>query len=289
MKDVATLSGGPKKPKEEKPKKLLRRKSSVSVDPESVSVTRKSIPLWESKWTTEQLQDRRSKMGSREFDRGYRQVAVSDDDLVFKMESIEQCLERDVVLPDKLYKGSMWENMIRDGGVDLAIATANKELAYFVILGIATDRKTHDRWIIQMERSRGLTFSQQIDAIRAAYYRFGYEIIEVENNGYQNAVVRHFSEEEQQLIPVRGFHTGEVQKKDLELGVPSLAVEFEHHRWHIPYGDVNTRRRMEPLLEELYSYPSPGVHDDCLMALYFAREARRNAVSQNVNVHMVRF
>jgi len=238
-------------------------------------VKKENIPLWEAKWNEQALREKRASMGAREFDRGYRQRAISDEDLFFKSEWIDAALDRNLSVPDTVTKDSFWYKFPRDAGVDLAIATADKEAAYFVVFGVCTTRDWH-RWAMTMHFSRGLTFGQQTAVIMEFQDRYKFDIVTVESNAYQEALVRHFTEEGAGgRVPVTGFHTGRIQKVDVELGIPGMAVEFEQGRWHIPYGDARSRRIMEPFIEELRTYPTPGSHDDAVMASFLARESRR--------------
>ncbi len=235
------------------------------------------IPLWTEKWPKEALLEKRQVMGAREFDRGFRQRAISDEDLLFKPEWIDRALDRNMVLPDSASPGTFWAKFPRDAGVDLAIASAEKEAAFFAIVGIATTNDWH-RWVMNVEFTRGLTFGQQTFLMSQCQDRFQYEIVTVENNGFQDSILRHYQEEGTIVgtrVPVRAFRTGAVQKKDLAIGVPSMGIEFEQARWHIPYGDARSRRIVEPLIEEMRQYPEPGFHDDAIMAMFFARESRR--------------
>ena len=234
--------------------------------PEHESIVRKErIPLWEAKWNKEALLEKRAAMGAREFDRGYRQRAISEEDLLFKQEWIDAALDRSIEIPDSVTNTGFWTSFPRDAGVDLAIAHEDREAAYFSLMGIMTTRDYH-RWVLCNAFTRGLSFGQQVGLITEYQARYKFEIVTVESNAYQESMVRHFKESGNDggRVPVRGFHTGKVQKRDLELGVPALAVEFEQNRWHIPYGNAKSRRIMEPLIEELRQFPSPGFHNDCV-------------------------
>lgn len=259
-------------------------REEVTADGESV-VTKRIIPLWGLKWNKEALQSKRLEMGSREFDRGYRQRAMSEDDLLFKPEWIDRALDRTIAIPDSIKRGDFWAKFPRDAGVDLAISE-EQSAAFFAIIGVCTTRDWH-RWLMSVCLKKGLSFNQQAGTLLEYQDRYQFDIVNVESNAYQESLVRHFKEEGViGRVPVRGFRTGRLQKVDVELGVPSMAVEFEQDRIHIPYGNQRTRRIVEPLVEQLKAYPTPGAHDDAVMALFFAREARRlgNFVKADISI-----
>lgn len=257
---------------------------------DDVIIKKELIPLWTAKWNKAALMEKREDMGAREFDRGYRQRAISDEDLLFKREWIEKCLDRQTVLPDACTPKSFWSTLYRDAGVDLAIASAEKEAAYFAITGIATTKDWH-RWIMGFYFTRGLSFGQQAGAIVEYNDRFAFDIVTVESNAYQEAIIQHMNEAGfgGNRVPIMGFKTGRLQKVDIELGIPGMAVELEQQRWHIPWGDTRSRRILEPLVEELFQYPLPGFHDDGIMSMFFARESRRSGMRVLPKIHVLRF
>jgi hypothetical protein len=259
---------------------------SFMPDEDSV-VTKRNIPLWTAKWDSEALKSKRLQMGAREFDRGFRQRAISEEDLLFKHEWIDGSLDRSLVIPDAITSKDFWGKFPRDAGVDLAISEA-QSAAYFAIVGILTTKDWH-RWLLTVFLRKGMSFGQQASAIVEHQDRFHFDIVNVENNAYQESLVRHFKEDGLiGKVPVRGFRTGRLQKVDIELGIPSMAVELEQGRYHIPYGNARTRRIVEPLVEQLLSYPTPGTNDDAVMACFFAREARRQNMHARADISIIR-
>lgn len=234
----------------------------------------KQIPLWESKWSTQTLQDKLADLGQREFDRSYRQYPISEQDLLWKREWIDNALDRSVSLPVKVMPNDFWGKMRRFGGMDLAIGTAENEAAFFC-LSIVGFTKDGMRWIAGINHHRGITLNTQFQILAQAYVDIGWEVCGVENNGIQAAIEGFVRET--MTIPTRPIHTGSLQKTDTIVGVPSLATEFEQGRWRIPYGDRRTKNLVDPLLEELYAYPSPGTFFDTIMALYFATRMYRDS------------
>ena len=247
----------------------------------SEDVRYETLPLWAEKWSEAELRARYSKMGPREFDRGFRQIAISEEDLLWPADAIEKAKEHNVVLP--LALEGQWKAMRRFAGVDLAVADESQELAYSVLLAIGVDEHGH-RWVMGIERHRGLSLNAQCLHIVDWHERFAFDAVMVESNAAQKWVVQILTSPADQggvvrgpktPVPVKPFHTGAIQKSDLEIGVPSLAAEWEQGIWHIPWGDARSQRLLQPMVDEMTVYPSPGHHTDTVMAAYFAREGFR--------------
>lgn len=71
-------------------------------------------------------------------------------------------------------------------------------------------------------------------------------------------------------------HRTDTNKRDIFLGVKSLAVDFLDGRVRIPYGDEHARRDVAPLLiREIHDHPN-GRTDDVLMSLWFLKHRWKN-------------
>lgn len=247
-------------------------------------VIRTKLPLWEEKWNETALRKQRGDMSARDFDRGFRQIAISEEDLFFPGAAIDASLDTNFCAAPYLAPDSKWLKLPRYTGIDLAIADAEAGGSYFVITVIAVD-KNLERWILWIERTRGISFDSQIQVIEDVHERFLPVIHKIENNGYQDAVVQN---SRKKGLPVEAYTTSSISKRDLEIGLPSLGVEFEQGRWHIPNGDARSKRVMEPLEKELRVYPLAGYHDDCVMSLFFAQQAVRQAPTVEPRIHILR-
>lgn len=264
------------KPTKPAPSKAL---AQLQVD----GVIRRRLPLWEERWDKDTLQKQRADMTGRDFDRGFRQIAISDEDLYFPPAAVASCLDDKFSAVEYLDPDERFIKMTRYVGVDLAIAAAEKEGAYFVITVIAVDTSAN-RWLLWLERSRGLSFDGQVRAIEDINERFRPVTIQVENNGYQEAICQTAR---QKKLPVASYTTTAMSKRDLEIGLPSLGAEFEQSRWHIPNKDAKSKRIMKPLLDELNVYPLAGFHDDCVMSMFFSREGVRLAAKAVPRIHFL--
>lgn len=215
-------------------------------------------------------------------------MPISDTDLLWKEEWINGCLDRDFTSMPTLVKGSIFTGMNRYMGVDLSIAEAVKEGSFFVIVVIGVD-EAYDRWLLWVERHRGLTFGQQADLVIDVHKRLQPHATAVESVGYQKSLQQHLAQYSD--VAPQAFYTSDASKRDLEVGIPSMATEFEHRRWHLPWADAKSRSMVEPFIDELrmYGLQHHGFHTDIIMASYFAREASRNQAIVEPKIHAIRF
>jgi len=243
-----------------------------------MAILQKDIPLWDF-WSEESLRAKRDLIGARDFDRGWRQIALSDSEVVFKEQYIDECCSNKHIL---YYPGDDKGIFCPKGcftfmGVDLAIAAKSASGDYFVITGIMVDPKTKHRTLVTLYRNRGLTFNQQLQMVENYADFLDPTYIYVENNAYQQAFVQELTRTT--ALPVEPFTTTAIKKTDLEFGLPRLAIEIEHLRWTFPVGNKISRETTEILLQELKTYPL-GRHDDVLMSCWFARAAASHIESR---------
>jgi len=221
-------------------------------------------PIWEDKWPEDQLRKRCAEVGTREFDRSFRNIALSAEDTLFKLHFIEGCYRSVEHAP----KGLRYF-----AGVDLA-GGKSKKSKFNVIFILGVDRKGL-KWREKIIRGR-FTSPQVAKLIVSEHDKYKFDVIMVENNAYQIALLEWLTEMNYRDLPVKGFTTGK-NKLDLQIGLPSLAVEFENKSWAIPRA-----KRHAPTcnchdcqwIRELTNYPI-GRTTDIIMAQWLAREGAR--------------
>lgn len=164
-------------------------------------------------------------------------------------------------------------------GVDFAIS--QHTAADFTVVWVMGVASNGVRWIMDIQRGRGLSFNAQKALIvdTARKYRPG--IIYLESNQMQ----RIFGD---QLIletdlPIKKFHTGDA-KHSLETGIPGLSVLLENAKVRIPRGDANSIELTKIWMDELRQHTfangrvtSTGDHDDTVMAFWICEQAIKDA------------
>lgn len=230
------------------------------------------IPFWE-KWNGDRLRIKQEEVGSREFDRGWRQKALSDEEALFRENIVKGCIDNNAVMAtllDKDPRARYPSGYTTFTGVDLAIASTKSKGDYFVITTIAVSKDLETKYIVNMFRQRGLTFKEQLNKVIEYGEHFQSSLIVVENNAYQDALVQELKRTSD--LPIQAFTTHAVNKNDFQGGLPRLSVEFEKQRWHLPYGDDFSKEQTGILVNELITFPI-GTHDDTIMSLWFANKA----------------
>lgn len=227
--------------------------------------------LWPERWTTEKLDELKDEIGSIAFSKSYLNEAISSEDAVFKSSWIERAKARG---KDKKLLYSISEqdshNMTIAMGVDLAIS--QKESGDFTAFAVIGEMKDGTKIPLYLAQEK-LTFAQTQDMIKDLYQRFKPQIIKVESNAYQAALVRDM--QDNTSLPIKGYSTGG-EKFDPEVGLQSIAVEFENDKWILPYSkeSVSGTKIVDTLTEGMLRFPS-GHTEDILMATWFANTGLR--------------
>lgn len=233
-------------------------------------------PLWPQKWSSEILRRREAEIGRREFARAFRLLALSEEEVLFPWSLLAGTLDR------SLAPAAVDPSWPRFMGVDLAISLspAADYTAFFVL---AVDFKGQ-RYPLEAHRGH-LSSLATAKVLQELYWRHRPQIILVESNAYQKALLEWMGAAEPAL-PLKAYVTGS-QKMNSQWGLPSLAVEMERGLWHIPLGDkehaVNCICGLCRWLAEMAEYPL-GRHDDLVMAGFLAREAARLGIQQGVKI-----
>lgn len=217
-----------------------------------------SIPLWDQ-WPKEKLIARCREIGTRAFNRGYRQCALSDEDRT--LPHYLQVFKHGVRVSDLV--SPTWPRVC---GMD----PFGKFVVIFT-LALGPDGK---RYPVEIRRGKWNS-TEAVMQLIDAYQTHHHQLIVVENNASQDAIIQWAMEKGQQL-PIWPFTTGK-QKADPENGLPSLDVEFANNSWVCAMGSEH-----QPdcgcgfcvWKREMSEHPI-GEAADTVMASWFAREAAR--------------
>lgn len=236
--------------------------------------------LWPERWTWERLMAQKAKMGTLDFNKRYRNIAVDASRLIFKSEYLrggyvgrdrfEGCLDPSFCVGDYV------DNWRRLAGFDPALGVSKiAKFCAHLTLGVGSCHK-HERcyWVIDLIRDQ-FTQPQQIDLILEQHEKYDLWKTIIEINGYQKGLEQSVQQKMKELglaYQIAPHHTTRNNKPDPEIGVAGMAGMVENGYLHIPWGDAHSRRVMEQLVEELEIYPSgrSGSTSDTVMALWFA-------------------
>ena len=245
--------------------------------------TTKKLSLWPGKWHPAALETRQKQIGPRAFTRQFLLIALSDDEATFHESVIVKCYDYE----RRDFGEKVDPKWPRYCGVDLA-SSFSKKAAYTVVFTIAVEPETSRRIPVEMIRDR-LSFPQLIEIMVQQYLKHKWELVLVENNQYQAAVVQQLPEEDVS-IPVQGFRTGS-GKMDEEVGLPGLATVFSNGGWSIPMREADDHGTDCPCnkcvwVQELRTHPL-AEFSDTVMATWFAERAAVQGGSQYEEYYFV--
>jgi hypothetical protein len=249
------------------------------------AINKEMEPIWPEKWPKEALEDKLEEIGTRAFDRGFRNKALSDEDVLFPRELLERCFDKEFKFGG-LPKDFVKEKVRYFGGIDIAAGKSRTKGAYSVMFTIAI----YERIKVPISIIRGrFTSPQFTQLILDEINQYSHDLVYIENNAQQEALLQWIDEialstsdnEFKNLPPIRGFFTG-MQKQDEGIGLPSISVEMEKGSWKIP--DVSEHSsgcscNLCVWINEMSEYPI-GKYNDTVMTCWFAKEAARELMAK---------
>ena len=228
-------------------------------------------PLWKNRYNKEALLSRRAEVGSTRFSREYLCSPVSAESTLFPEYMLQKCFDEEHTLGIPTDK-----QLTIYQGIDLAIS-ANVAADWTVITTLGID-ELGCRWILDIQRQRGLSMTDQLMLIEQTARRFKPSLIFIEDNGFQQ--VFRDSLITNTDLPIQGHTTTSKNKNSLEHGLPTLQVLFENRKIIIPRKTERDRAVTDMLVHELVNFTfeegkviSVGEHDDMCMSLHIANQA----------------
>jgi hypothetical protein len=235
------------------------------------------VTLWPARWPWARLMQQKVKVGTLNFNKRYRNIAIDESRMVFKEEFVRGgylgktqyrgCL-------DKSYRvGDYGDNWRRVAGFDPA-SGASKHAKFCAHVVLASGScKDHEKcyWVVDLERDQW-TLPQQVDLILAKHQKYGLLASQVEANSYQAGLLEAIEQkmrERDLALRIQPHYTSKTSKPDPELGVQAMSPWVERGAFHIPWGDAYSQRRMSQLVDEMVMYPDSRT-TDTVMALWFA-------------------
>lgn len=246
----------------------------------------KHIVLWPERFSWEELMKIKMDMGTMSFNKAYRNLILTDDNSLFKPEWIEKAKmygrQRTIKRLQYSLDYSNWDlgAMKVAIGVDLAISQSeDADYTAFCVLG---ETRLGAKIPLWLEQGR-MTFAATQEKIIELSRRYNPDIIVVETNGYQEALRRDLAD--RTSLPIVGYTTGG-EKFDPEVGIASIAVEFENEKWILPYPDSiidendenfspYTVDIVDKLCQGFMSFEKGSHTDDIVMATWFANGGLR--------------
>ncbi|MHB8742572.1 MAG: phage terminase large subunit family protein [Sulfuricaulis sp.] len=233
-------------------------------------------PLWPAQWPWRLLMELKAEMGTIDFNKRLRNIAVDKSRMVFKEEYVRGGYYNKQQYPgclDKKLTVGWWDpSMKRVSGFDPAIGGGRQaKFCAHVTLGLgACDKHEKCVWVIDVVRDQ-MTLPQQCDLILAMHEKYELNRSMVEANSYQVGLYQELKrrmDEAGVAWNIEPHYTTRTNKPDPELGVQAMSPWFENGWVHIPWANPESQRRMRQFVDELIQYP--GKTTDTVMAFWFA-------------------
>jgi predicted phage terminase large subunit-like protein len=237
------------------------------------------VTLWPNRWPWKRLMGKKAELGTIDFNKRYRNIAVDPTRMLFKEEHIRGGYIGKEKYPgciDRHYNvGTFEPSWRRVAAIDPAVGVTRsaKFSAHLVLAQGAC--KDHERcyWVVDLNRDQ-MTLPRMVDLIICEHERYELlkSVIEVNSfqAGLEQAVQQKLSERGEAIL-IEPHHTTRTNKPDPELGVQALVPWFENGLVHIPWGNQESRRKMGQLVDELVQYP--GRTTDTVMSFWMAWRA----------------
>lgn len=238
----------------------------AATSPDSYRGRTFTLPLWtEGGFGKDRLLHIHQERGSAAFERGFRQHAMTDEDRTFP--SFLKC-KKPLHLSDMEAEIQEWPKY---SGVDPS-SESRPGSAIFTLA------KSPKGLRLPIEIRRGQWSGSDLVAnIADSVNKWGVQICMVENNALQD-IIRQWALEKDMSLPLKGYHTGHQKQDEIE-GLPGMEVEMENASWLFAAKEWDGHPgscqcgwcQWE---REMLSYPQAET-SDCVMAMWFAREASR--------------
>jgi predicted phage terminase large subunit-like protein len=233
--------------------------------------------LWPARWPWKRLMRQKAKVGTLNFNKRYRNIAVDPSRMIFREEYVKGGYIGTLKYPGCLDKnhivGSYEDSWLKYAGFDPAVGTAHSaKFCAHMTLAVGSCAK-HERclWVIDLIRDQ-LTLPQQVETIIKQHERYDCFTTRVEANSYQMGLYQAIKQKlkEQGLTQkIEPHYTNRANKHDPEIGIQALAPVFENGEIHIPWGNPESQRKMKDFVDELVMYPDART-TDTVMAAWFA-------------------
>lgn len=235
--------------------------------------------MWPERWSFDKLMALKDEMGSLAFNKAYQNEANSAEDAVFQQEWIHEAKQRGknrrLFNLSQKFDYSTWDlgEMVAANGIDLAISQKRESdnTAMFVT-GKTLEGMRIPLYVCREKMTPAQTRQRILDIHDS--FSAVVRMHKVETNGYQESLRRDLVETTD--LPITGHSTGS-EKFDLDMGINSMAVDFENGKWIIPWDkdDPNTIAMMSFFCDGLLAFPN-GHTEDVVMAAWLSNMALRD-------------
>jgi hypothetical protein len=231
--------------------------------------------LWPERWPWERLMAQKAAMGSIDFNKRYRNIAVNKEGMLFREEYIKGGMIGNVNYPGCLDDGYCvgdfdpgWKIV---QGFDPAVGVSRQAKFCAHVTLAEGSCPAHKRCFFVVDIEHGQwPLPDQARLIISKFEKYKPLEARIETNAYQGGlkqVVDEILDESGKAYTINQHQTGK-NKLDSEIGIEAMSPWFENGKVHIPWGNPESIRKMTPFVDELVMYPA--LTTDIIMAFWFA-------------------
>lgn len=221
--------------------------------------------LWPDRWPLDKLETERKSQGLLSFNRRYRNICTSEEDLAFReiyftggeegARSYPGCLDKERSFGDRKED---WRVIC---SLDPASGTKSKDSAMPAMVVAGYDPKSDPakrrRYLIDLWSDYASYHGILAAAVRM-HDLYAYDMLVVEINAFGKWLMDE-DEPQIQLLKSRGVrivpHTTGANKKDAVWGVKSMEPFFMDGLWSFPYATPSDHAKLEPFYNQFKYYP----------------------------------
>ena len=248
---------------------LIKSKLFFPVEQQAIINYDTKETLWPEHWTFEKLMERR-KLNPVAFEKRYQNRCMSTNDIFADKETIrKKTLKTELTVRMELndLERMQYQSIIVGLDPDVSLSSAAKYSA-FCVIGITKD--TNKRRFLYLDRQR-CTYPELKAKARQLYMNFKPDLIMIEGNAFQEAMVQDMEQE----LPVRLVYTS-FKKFNEDTGVPGLFALILNNQVELPGMSPGDLQISNLMIDEIYAWPS-GQFSDMLMSWFVAEHGVREA------------
>lgn len=242
--------------------------------------------LWPNRWSLSKLETERKSQGLLSFNRRYRNICTSEEDLAFREiyftggtddhgTEYPGCLDKERSFGDFKKEWNLYCALDPASGTK----SADSAMPAMVVAGYdpEDDAKKRRRYLVDIWSDYAGYYAMLDRAIRMHdLYEYGVLVVEVNAFGKwlmdKNAPqVQELKRRGVRIIP----HTTGRNKADPEWGVKSMEPSFMDGLWSFPWATPSDRKKLEPYYEEFRLYPQ-GLSDYCMATWFIDLQIRKS-------------
>lgn len=231
--------------------------------------------LWPDRYNEKDLEDKRKQLGQVIFTREILVEPIVSDSSLFSLRLLQKSF---VGMENYRLVGNIESFPIKFKrvitGCDFAkSAEIGADWTSFVTFG---EDDFGNRYLLNMYHEKGVSFYDQITALKTIGKNFKPNLMLLEANQFQSIYSDVMMKET--TLPIKPFITGR-RKQDLYQGIPGLVLLFETNRIRLPRGDLYSIKQTDKIINEFnhIGYTDRGIqgigeHDDIVMSIWLAMQ-----------------